>query len=130
MIVRCQICKAQYDDDTFDKCPVCQGGQEINKTEDTEIIEKSINTSTHSHNYSSIAKGLKTFAVIIFILTVIAAIIVGNTIAQVETSSLYSSYTRTNATPIIVTLVSGVISGTFTLILSWIFDGISDILKK
>ena len=130
MLVKCPNCKIQYDDSTFDKCPVCQDGQVINKTEDTETIEQSTNTLKFSHDYSSIAKGLKAFAVIIFILTVIAAIIVGNTIAKVEISSLYDTYTKTNATPIIVTLISGAIAGIFTLILSWVFDGISDILKK
>ena len=132
MIVRCQNCQAQYDDSTFDKCPVCQEGQEINKTEDNETVEQSTNTFTPTHDYSSIAKGLKAFAVVIFILTVIAAIIVGETIAKIEVQSLtgYWTHTKIDATPIIVTLVSGCVSGIFTLILSWVFDGISDILKK
>lgn len=127
MIVKCPKCNTQYDDTTFDKCPTCE-----ETAENASIIQSSsISYSPIKiQKYENIAKGLKTFAVIIFILTVIAAIIVGNTIAKVEVSSLYSTHTRTTATPIIVTLVSGAIAGIFTLILSWIFDGISDILKK
>lgn len=129
MIVKCPNCQIQYDNDTCDKCPNCEFDNSVNKT-DNNISTQKINLSRNTHDYESIAKGLKIFAVIIFILTVIAAIIVAETIAKVKVEGFYSSYTKTNSTPIIVTLVSGFISGIFTLILSWIFDGISDIINN
>ena len=125
MLAKCPKCNTQYDDSTFDKCPVCQDGQEINKTEDTETIEKSTNTSTHSHDYSSIASGLKIFALIIFLISLLVAII-----SWVNASNDYSTWSTIKYVSGFIYVISGAITGLITLFLSWIFDGISEILKK
>lgn len=125
MIVRCQNCQAQYDGDMFDKCPACQCSQTMSKTENIKSIGKPTNTFTPSHDYSSIASGLKIFALIIFLISLLVAII-----SWVNASNDYSTWSTIKYVSGFIYVISGAISGLITLFLSWIFDGISDILKK